>query len=210
MRGLSRVLVLATLAAGILAFPLAAAAGHDNDPRTPNMHPMGHIEEPASLFGRNPDIHTDIAFWGSDPDFEHTYFFYDSATGDKVGEWTLPRKQSSLERTARCTTQRGAAPERALRARARELPVRDERRRLHGSGERGRARLERSPAAAQAPDVAVLLRGQRSLVLVLVQQLHLRDEHHDGLNIFRFSGSQTGGAVMQGHSNPQTQEFTIG
>jgi hypothetical protein len=46
---------------------LPATAGHTNDPRTDNIHPAGHIEEPRSLL--NPDIgninvHTDIAFWG--------------------------------------------------------------------------------------------------------------------------------------------------
>jgi hypothetical protein len=43
-------------------------AGHDDDPRTGNLHPMGHIEEPASLFYPTPEnganVHTDIAFWG--------------------------------------------------------------------------------------------------------------------------------------------------
>jgi hypothetical protein len=67
MRRLLRLLVLASLAAGLLAFPLGASAGHDADPHTPNMHPLGHIVEPASLLNPavgNPDIHTDIAFWG--------------------------------------------------------------------------------------------------------------------------------------------------
>ena len=32
----------------------------------------------------------------------------------------------------------------------------------------------------------------------------------EGLNIFRFSGSETAGAIRLGHLNPQTQEFTIG
>ena len=62
-----RVLVVAAFSAGLLAFPLAASAGHSDDPRTPNIHPLGHIEEPAVLAGfggADPDIHTDIAFWG--------------------------------------------------------------------------------------------------------------------------------------------------
>lgn len=45
-----------------------ASAGHDEDPRTKNLHPMGHIVEPASLLNPNVDnfgtIHTDIAFQG--------------------------------------------------------------------------------------------------------------------------------------------------
>jgi hypothetical protein len=67
MRQLLRVLALAVVATGILVFPLAAGAGHENDPRTPNLKPMGHIFEPASLLNPaigNPDVHTDIAFWG--------------------------------------------------------------------------------------------------------------------------------------------------
>jgi hypothetical protein len=54
-------------AAAVVALGLPAGAGHTTDPRTKNMHPMGHIEEPASLLNpavANPDIHTDIAFWG--------------------------------------------------------------------------------------------------------------------------------------------------
>lgn len=67
MRQLLRFLALAVVATGILVFPLAAGAGHENDPRTPNLKPMGHIFEPASLLNPaigNPDVHTDIAFWG--------------------------------------------------------------------------------------------------------------------------------------------------
>jgi hypothetical protein len=62
-----RLVVLAIAALGLVAFAAAASAGHDTDPRTPNMHPLGHIVEPASLLNPavgNPDIHTDIAFWG--------------------------------------------------------------------------------------------------------------------------------------------------
>jgi hypothetical protein len=67
MKQLFRVLVLTAAAAGILVFPLGAGAGHTTDPHTPNLVPRGHILEPASLLNPaigNPDIHTDIAFWG--------------------------------------------------------------------------------------------------------------------------------------------------
>ncbi len=65
----SRVTILAaalTLAMVVLAAS-PAGAGHSSDPRTKNLHPMGHIVEPASLINPaigNPNIHTDIAFWG--------------------------------------------------------------------------------------------------------------------------------------------------
>ena len=66
MTGALRVFVLAAVACGILTFPLAAGAGHTTDP-SENLTPLGHIEEPAVLGGfggANPDINTDIAFWG--------------------------------------------------------------------------------------------------------------------------------------------------
>jgi hypothetical protein len=67
MRPASRLLGLVVLFVAALAFPAAAVAGHDSDPRTKNLHPLGHIIEPGVLGGfggANPDIQTDIAFWG--------------------------------------------------------------------------------------------------------------------------------------------------
>ena len=67
MSRLARLVALAVCALGMLAFPAIAAAGHENDPRTDNLRPRGHIIEPAVLGGfggGNPDIHTDIAFQG--------------------------------------------------------------------------------------------------------------------------------------------------
>ena len=48
----------------VLVFAVPVFAGHDDDPRTKNLHPMGHIVEPASLFYGPPSVHTDMAFWG--------------------------------------------------------------------------------------------------------------------------------------------------
>jgi hypothetical protein len=65
MRRLARLIALGALAA--LVVPSVAQAGHTTDPRTKNMHPLGHIFEPAvtgGFGGASPDIHTDIAFWG--------------------------------------------------------------------------------------------------------------------------------------------------
>jgi hypothetical protein len=62
-----RLTTLLVSAAALLAVGLPAGAGHTTDPRTSNLRPRGHIEEPASLLNpavANPDIHTDIAFWG--------------------------------------------------------------------------------------------------------------------------------------------------
>jgi hypothetical protein len=64
---LARLVALAVSAMGMLAFPAIALAEHEQDPRTDNLHPLGHIVEPAVLGGfggANPDINTDIAFQG--------------------------------------------------------------------------------------------------------------------------------------------------
>jgi hypothetical protein len=67
MRLLIRTLVLSACAAGLLAFPLTAAADHATRPHTPNIHAKGHSPHPATFFG-DPDgvrhINSDIAFWG--------------------------------------------------------------------------------------------------------------------------------------------------
>jgi hypothetical protein len=68
MSRLARLVALAAFAVGMLAFPAIATAGHESDPRTDNLRPRGHIVEPAVLGGfggANPDVHTDIAFWGT-------------------------------------------------------------------------------------------------------------------------------------------------
>jgi hypothetical protein len=59
-----RVAVLAASVATLVVAGIPASAGHKEDPRTKNLHPLGHIVEPAGFeAGQDPDIHTDIAFW---------------------------------------------------------------------------------------------------------------------------------------------------
>ena len=43
MKRLFRMLLPVALAVGIIAFPLAAGAGHKTDPHTKNLKPLGHI-----------------------------------------------------------------------------------------------------------------------------------------------------------------------
>lgn len=67
MRASRRLLAAVVFGLATLVLPATATAGHDTDPRTSNMHPLGHIIEPGVLGGfggANPDIQTDIAFWG--------------------------------------------------------------------------------------------------------------------------------------------------
>jgi hypothetical protein len=64
MRSKRRAVILIGAALALVVTAVPASAGHDDDPSTENLHPLGHIEEPASLFHGPPTVHTDIAFWG--------------------------------------------------------------------------------------------------------------------------------------------------
>lgn len=91
MRRIASLVVLA----GLLVFPAAARAGHENDPRTKNLHPLGHIVEPAVLGGfggADPDIHTDIAFRGR-------YAFQGNWDGFNVRDISAPGRPRTVSRT---------------------------------------------------------------------------------------------------------------
>jgi hypothetical protein len=75
---------------------LPAAAGHDDDPATENLHPLGHIEEPASLLNPaigNPNVHTDIAFQGG-------YAFQGSWLGVNIRDISAPGKPKTVSFTS--------------------------------------------------------------------------------------------------------------
>ena len=95
MSRLARLLALAACGVAMLAFPGIAAAGHTTDPRTDNLHPLGHIIEPAVLGGfggANPDIHTDIAFWGK-------HAFQGNWDGFNVRDISAPGNPKQVSRT---------------------------------------------------------------------------------------------------------------
>ena len=88
-----RLVVLGVMSLFLLALPLGAAqAGHDDDPQTKNLHPMGHIEEPASLFHGSPNVHTDIAFWGD-------YAFQGSWLGFDIRDISAPGNPKPVSST---------------------------------------------------------------------------------------------------------------
>ena len=64
MRSTFRLSVVVMSVAAFAAFGLPASAEHQDRPRTSNLHPMGHIEEPRNLLAGDLNINTDIAFWG--------------------------------------------------------------------------------------------------------------------------------------------------
>jgi hypothetical protein len=95
MRGLYRLLILVGCAAGLLAVAPAASAEHRTDPRTNNLHPLGHIVEPAVLGGfggANPDIHTDIAFSGR-------FAFQGNWDGFNIRDISAPGSPRTVSRT---------------------------------------------------------------------------------------------------------------
>jgi LVIVD repeat len=95
MSRLARLVALGVFAVGMLAFPAIAAAGHENDPRTDNLRPRGHIVEPAVLGGfggGNPDIHTDIAFWGK-------HAFQGNWDGFNIRDISSPSNPRQVSRT---------------------------------------------------------------------------------------------------------------
>lgn len=95
MSKLLRLVVALAVVTGTLLFTSAAVAGHTTDPRTTNLHPLGHIEEPAVLGGfggANPDIQTDIAFWGQ-------YAIQGNWDGFNIRDISAPGNPTQVSRT---------------------------------------------------------------------------------------------------------------
>jgi hypothetical protein len=99
-RRLLRLFVLGALVA--LTVPSIAQAGHQNDPRTGNLKPRGHIFEPAVLGGypiiggdQTPDrrIHTDIAFQGD-------FAFQGNWDGFRIRDISNPDDPSTVSTTS--------------------------------------------------------------------------------------------------------------
>ena len=93
MRAPTRLFGLAVFV--LLAFPFTASAEHTTDPRTNNVHPLGHIVEPAVLGGfggANPDIQTDIAFWGK-------HAFQGNWDGFNIRDISAPGNPRTVSRT---------------------------------------------------------------------------------------------------------------
>ena len=138
----------------------------------------------------------------TDPPVKKSAFFYDADTGAKLGQWTLPRPQSSAEN---CTIHNyNAVPLRS----GRDVLV-------FGNYQAGTWVVDiTDPANAQTvawsdppPLVPTQLGGAWSSYWY--NNFIYESEITKGLNVFRLSGSTTAGAMRLGHLNPQTQEFTI-
>ena len=130
-------------------------------------------------------------------------FFYDADTGEKLGQWTLPRAQSAEEN---CTIHNYNV-----------VPIRNRYILTSGNYQAGTwvteftnpedpiVRGSRTHACRSSDDA-----GRRSVVVVLVQPRDLRVQHHRGLNIFRSLNRQIRRRSLRlDHLNPQTQEFSL-
>ena len=92
MRVNARLFVALLAAVALLASALPASASHEDRPSTRNLQPMGHIEEPRSLFFGPPDVHTDIAFWGD-------YAFQGSWLGFNIRDISAPGNPRHISHT---------------------------------------------------------------------------------------------------------------
>jgi hypothetical protein len=137
----------------------------------------------------------------TDPPVKKSAFFYDADTGEKLGQWTLPRPQTAAEN---CTIHNYNV-----------VPLRSGRYVLvSGNYQAGTWVTEFTDPASPVklgwsdppPAVPTQLGGAWSSYWH--NNFIYESEIQVGLNVFRFSGRQTGGAIRLPHLNPQTQEFS--
>jgi hypothetical protein len=94
-----RLPVLIAAVVTLVATAMPASAGHEDDPRTKNMHPMGHIEEPRAFLPGDIEAHSDIAFWGKRA-------FQGEWTGFNIRDISSPGNPKQISRTE-CTGGQG-------------------------------------------------------------------------------------------------------
>jgi hypothetical protein len=138
----------------------------------------------------------------TNPDSDKSVFFIDVTTGADLGMWTLPRPQSATEN---CTIHNFNV-----------VPVRNgDYILVSGNYQSGTSIVDftdlNNPveiAYSDPPPIDPLdLGGAWSSYWYnnFIYETNITE----GLNIFRFSGRETAGALRLDHLNPQTQEFTI-
>jgi LVIVD repeat len=154
------------------------------------------------IFGHEPGGGVVPECEATDPDLNRRYFFYDGDTGAKLGSYLMPRPQSATEN---CTLHNlNVVP---LHSRRDVL--------VHGSYQSGTAVVDfTNPAAPRElafsdPPPVVPLDIAGAWSSYWYNNFIYESNIGEGLNIFRFTGRATAGAMRLGHLNPQTQEFTI-
>jgi hypothetical protein len=153
------------------------------------------------ILGWEPGGGTQPECEATDPPVKKSAFFYDADTGAKLGQWTLPRPQSSTEN---CTIHNYNV-----------VPVRDRYVLVSGNYQAGTWVTEFTNPAAPVtlgwsdppPAVPPQLGGAWSTYWY--NGLLYESEIQVGLNVFRYRGPETRGARGLPHLNPQTQEFSF-
>jgi LVIVD repeat len=142
----------------------------------------------------------------TDPDLDKSAFFYDAATGAKLGQWTLPRGQDGAP----------GAIENCTIHNYNVVPLSGGRHVLvSGNYQAGTWVTDfTDPAHPRTlgwsdPPVIVPQDTGGAWSSYWYNNFIYESSITDGLNVFRFSGSETAGAVHLDHLNPQTIEFSL-
>ena len=154
----------------------------------------------------------------TDPDVKKSAFFYDADTGEKLGQWTLPRPQTGM-----VVPPLGA--ENCTIHNYNTVPTRDGRYILvSGNYQAGTWVTDFSDPAnartigfADPPPLPQVTSPTGALVNELggawasywYNGIIYESEITKGLNLFRYTGRETRKAIRLKHLNPQTQEFSL-
>jgi hypothetical protein len=140
----------------------------------------------------------------TDPPVKKSAFFYDADTGMKLGQWTLPRPQDGLGEN--CTIHNYNI-----------VPLRNGRDVMVGGHYQAGTWVvdftnALSPQTLGFSDPLPLVPPQLggAWSSYWYNGRIYESDITRGLNVFRFSGRETGGALRLDHLNPQTQEFSLG
>ena len=161
------------------------------------------------VFGHEPGGGVAAACEATDPDINRTYFFFDTDTGAELGRWTMPRPQGPTEN---CTLHN-----------LNVVPLRSGRYVLvHGSYQSGTSVVDFTdpanpvelaysdpPPKPVPPGTPFCCDVTGAWSSYWYNGFIYESNIGEGLNVFRFSGKQTAGAIKLDHLNPQTQEFTL-
>jgi hypothetical protein len=161
----------------------------------------------------------------TDPDVKKSAFFYDADTGEKLGQWTLPRPQIGREEA---TPEAGS--ENCTIHNYNTVPTRDGSHILVGGHYQAGtwvvdfsdpANPETLGFADPDPLPQVLAPATATEPEHLVDELGgawssywyngliYESEITKGLNLFKYTGKETRKAIRLKHLNPQTQEFSL-
>lgn len=155
------------------------------------------------VFGHEPGGGTSPRCQESTADSDKSFFFFAARTGVELGTWVLPRPQLSTEN---CTLHN-----------LNVVPVRNGNYVLvHGSYQSGTSIVDfTDPANAvelaysDPPEIVPFDFAGGAWSSYWYNNFIYESNITEGLNIFRFSGRETAGAIKLDHLNPQTQEFTL-